>query len=517
MPSIITRRLRSQIAGQLYEAFDEPQPSRVYMALGRIGAWTDEGNPPTPTDTIQTNYDVWRDMIAMKRVTPSDRSYVIIRNNWSNNTVYTQYTDTNASLPSSQFYVMTSNNNVYKCIDNSRGAASTTKPTGTSSSIITTGDGYRWKYIYTISAADALKFMTASWLPVKTLSANDGSAQWVVQQAAVNGAINHVVLSANGTGYKSTSNVFVTVSNSTVMVLSSNAEAVDDVYNYSTIFLESGPGSGQLRRIVNYVGSSRTLSVNTAFTTLPTTSTRYRIGPNVLIRGDGATAATAYVSNCASGQIRKLTMVNVGLNYSIANVSFVANGTWGSGATAVPVISSPGGHGSDPVRELYGHNIMMNVQITGSESNTFPTNNDFRIVSLIIDPLLASGSAANATNISTTTKLTVTGASGNFLSDEIITGSTTGAKGRLAWFANTNSSHTAGVLNVLRVSRVGTGVNFAPGETVTGATSTKTATISTRTNPAIRHYTGDVLFIENRGAVTRSTSQTEDLKIVIRL
>ena len=158
----------------------------------------------------------------------------------------------------------------------------------------------------------------------------------------------------------------------------------------------------------------------------------------------------------------------------------------------------------------------MNVQIAGSESNTFPTNNDFRIVSLIADPQLAGGGAANATTITATTKLTISGASGDFTADEILTGGTTGAKARLVWFANTNAARTAGVLHVTRVARVGTGINFTAGEVITGTTSTRTATLVSRANPTVRQYTGDVMFIENRTPVTRSIGQTEDVKIVIR-
>ena len=47
---------------------------------------------------------------------------------------------------------MSSTFNVYKCLDNNGNAASTVEPTGTSSSILTTGDGYKWKYMYTLSA-----------------------------------------------------------------------------------------------------------------------------------------------------------------------------------------------------------------------------------------------------------------------------------------------------------------------------------------------------------------------------
>jgi len=517
MPATITTRLRQHLADQLFESFGEASPSRLYVTLGRPVSWPDEGNPPTPTDTVQNTFDPWRDMIGMKRIQDSDKSFVITRRNWTNNTVYTQYTDTNTSLPTASFYVMTSNSNVYKCIDNNRNAASTISPTGTSTLITTTADGYRWKYMYTISAADALKFMTTNYIPVKTLTANDGSAQWPVQEAASNGAIHHVVISANGTSYQSTSNTLASTTNSTVVVLKSNAVATDDFYNFSTIYIVAGTGSGQLRRIVNYVGASRTVTVNGAFTTLPDATSQYQIAPNVIIRGDGVTTATAYCSNVTSGQIKKITMIAAGANYSIANVTITANSTHGSGATVTPVISPQGGHGKNPVGELYGYNIMFNVQVAGSESSTLPTNNDFRVIGLVRDPRLSAGGLANASVLGCTTVLNIQSATGNFTADEVITGGTSGAKGRLAWFANTNAAHTKGNMYLTRVSRAGTGVNFTTGETITGGTSSKSATIVSRTNPTVRHYTGDVMYVENRGAVSRATDQTEDIKIVVRL
>ena len=79
---------------------------------------------------------------------------------------------------------------------------STVKPTGTvSTSLVTdfryrcsTGDGYIWKYMYTVSASDTIKFVTNDFIPVKTLvlkqklmvlqvhygsaATDDGSSQW---------------------------------------------------------------------------------------------------------------------------------------------------------------------------------------------------------------------------------------------------------------------------------------------------------------------------------------------------
>lgn len=527
MPSIVTKKFRLNIADQIYESFSETAPTRYYIYVSRVTPFTDDNNPPTPTDTVQnTEFDAYRDMVALKRVLASDVSYVVPRYNWTTGTVYKQYTDTDSSLyptstdatSNSTFYVITDSNYVYKCIDNNRGVQSTVKPTYTGTAITTTADGYRWKFMYSVSAADAAKFLVSSYIPVKTLTANDGSAQWSVQQAASNGSIDHIRVTANGSSYLTTSNTFSAVTNSTTLVLKSNASATDKIYVKSTMYLSAGLGAGQLRLIVRYDGSTRTATVNGAFTVTPNTSTTYVVAPNVIVQGDsGATTtnrATAYVSNCAGGQVRKITIISKGLHYATANVTISAN--VGSGATAVPVVSPPGGHGKDPVSELAATSVLLNVRITGSESNTFPTNNDFRVVGLIRDPKLRGGLSANASVIDQCTRLNVFGVSGDFTADEVVTGATSGVKGRMVYFANTNAARTKGTLRLTRVTTSGTGGFFQSGEVVTGATSGKTATVNTIARPAVREYTGDIIYTENRTPVTRSPYQIEDIKLVVK-
>ncbi len=527
MPSLVTKKFRLNIADQIYESFNEASLTRYYVFIGRTTAFTNDSSPPTPSDSVQNvEFDSYRDMIAMKRVLAADVSYIVFRYNWTTGTVYKQYDDTDTSLyPTSTnatsnttFYIITSSNYVYKCIDNNRGAPSTVMPTYTGTSISTTADNYRWKFMYSVSSADADKFLVSSNIPVKTLSANDGSAQWSVQQAASNGSIDHISITANGSNYLTTSNTFSSITNSTVVVLKPNASATDAIYVKSTIYISSGLGAGQLRRVVKYTGSTRTLTVNGAFTVTPNTSAAYIVAPNVIIRGDsGSTTtnrATAYVSNCASGQVRKITMISRGLHYATANVTISANS--GSAATAVPMISPPGGHGAAPVAELGAMSLLVNVRITGNEANTFPSNNDFRVVGLIRDPLLRGGLVANASVIDQCTRLNVFAASGDFTADEVITGGTSGVKGRLVYFANTNTARTKGLLKLIRVSTSGTGGFFSSGEVVTGATSGKTATVNTIARPAVREYTGDIIYTENRTPVTRSPYQIEDIKLVVK-
>jgi hypothetical protein len=485
--------------------------------------WSDDF-PPVPDDSYQNiYYDIWRNMMSLKKVQTSDVSHVVTRYDWYNNQLYYQFDDLDSELYGKRFYTYTTDGNVYKCIDNNRGANSTVMPTGTGTSLINTADGYRWKYMYTVTAGEALKFRTTNYIPVKTLSANDGTSQWTVQQNAIasgNGAIFHVHILANGHSYLSTSNTFQNVTNTTWMKLKSSASGIDGTYVGSGLFISEGAASGQLRKIVKYWGANNTLIVNSAFTVTPNTSSRYVISPLVTIRGDsgGTTTsrATAYVSNTNNGQVRKITMINYGRSYSTANVTITANSSFGFGAAAHPIISPTTGHGSDPVDELYGTTVMVNVRTIGSESNTFTTNNDFRIIGLVGNPLFANGSYANTTVIDQTTKINVDLVNGDFRADEIITGLTSGSKARLVYFANSNSARSKGTLKVIRVTTNGTGGGFRVGEIVRGSTSGLTANVVSVTVPTLKPYSGFLLYTENRDPVLRDPAQTEDFKLTIK-
>jgi len=510
MPGIVTKRFRIHNAQQFHEAFSEAAPTNMYVYIARPIAWPNEASPPTPVDSTQnTTYEAWRDIIALKRVPPGDVTFTISRYNWISGTVYTQYTNTSDTLFSNQFYVLSSDFNVYKCLYNNNGAQSTVQPSGTSTSIIETSDGYRWKYLYTITASEALKFVTTNFIPVKTLLSDDGSAQWAVQQAAANGSIDVVQITANGTGYLTANGSFSSITNSSVIVLTTGGgvSATDDIYNGSTIFISSGLGSGQVREVINYVGSTRTLTVNNSFSITPNTASRFHIGPKITFTGDGS-GALAY-ANVQSNQVRKVTMISSGSNYSKASVSITANSSHGSGAAATAFIPPRGGHGSDPLGELGGHNVILNVKLTGSESNTFPVTNDFRIVGIIRDPLLANGSIANSTVYDQTTTLTLNTATGTFDDDEFVYTPT--GSGRIVAFSNTNLVGSNGNLKVVNIN--GT---FNVGQTITGNTSSETAQVIGVQSGALKPFFGDVLFVQNRGVVSRAPDQIEDIKLVVK-
>ena len=222
MPAIITNKFRIHNQEQFVESFTEAAANVYYLGIGRPQAFatstrpdarTDnegtDASPLTPVDSIGDEFYTFDDMLAAKKVTSSDVSIVIPRRNWATGTVYDYYrhdygnrvtggTSTQTansgatSLFDATFYVMSSTFNVYKCLDNNSGANSTVEPTGTSSSILTTGDGYKWKYMYTLSATQQSNFLSTDFMAVATTS--------TVSSAAVDGAVNIVKIKTAGSG-----------------------------------------------------------------------------------------------------------------------------------------------------------------------------------------------------------------------------------------------------------------------------------------------------------------------------
>ena len=516
MPSVITRSFRIHNAKQFKEAFTEPSPTRLFSFIARITPWDNESVPPTPVDRIQDiDYCIWRGMTAAKKITDSDVTYAIPRYNWSANTIYREWNSTDSALfdepvSANTFYVYTSANNVYKCLFNNKAAASINEPTSTSTSTISTADGYLWKFMYNVSSAEFLRFATDDYIPVTTLTSNNGSDQWLTQQAAANGAINVIEVTAGGNGYLTHTGAFVAVSNSTIMTLAANASIIDDSYNDYSLFVSTGLGSSQLAPVVNYVGATKVVTLGSGIVVTPNTSSTYLIAPTITLLGDG-TGATAYANVDSSSAINYINIISAGSNYSKATALISGNTIYGSGATSTVYMPPSGGHGSDPITELAGHNIVINMEYTGDVSNTFPIVNDFRTIGIVKDPLLANNSIATGTAYDQTTKINITSVtnSGAWTQDEIVEG--TYGTARVVTFANTNSGNTAGTLSV-----VSTNATFTVAETITGNTSSTTAVVGSVTDPQLTQYSGEIMYVENTTAITRSIYQTEDFKLVIK-
>lgn len=190
--------------------------SRYHYVFGRKEMWPDvyddvtgeqlsgESDPPAVSDTFPYELEARNDIIYSKLIDSNDVAAVVQRYNWAANYIYDMYDEYSADNPSvtgavslsnSMFYVLTDEYNVYKCLDNNKGAKSLVKPTGTSREPVTYSDGYIWKYMYTIPLYLRNKFLTSNVMPVITA---------LTSQFYSNGSITSYAMQSRGSDYVKT-------------------------------------------------------------------------------------------------------------------------------------------------------------------------------------------------------------------------------------------------------------------------------------------------------------------------
>lgn len=205
--------LRINNAEQLRESLSEEESTKLYLIYGRTEGWANDQSPPIANSSVSSYNEIWFNMIGGKRILGGDIRNVIKRYDWKSGDVYVAYDNLNYDLYNEKFYVVNSDFSVYKCISNNYSTPSTTEPTSTNPySTFTTADGYIWKYMYTVSDFEKMFFTTDTYIPVKTLTINDGSYQWQVQNdaSAIKGGIMAAVVTNGGNNYTNAANIIVT-------------------------------------------------------------------------------------------------------------------------------------------------------------------------------------------------------------------------------------------------------------------------------------------------------------------
>jgi len=386
MASIVTTKFRVHNAEQFAEAFSETSNTIMYLFIGKNTAFPNDNVPPTPVNsTANIEFTPWRDMYAAKRITTSDVTHAIERYDWTSGTVYDKYDDTDTNLMDDDFYVMTEDYNVYKVLNNAGATASTTKPSGVSTSPFTTADGYVWKYMYTVTTAKALKFLTNDYIPVQTLASDDGSDQWDVQVAAVDGGIHVVNVTAGGSGYATAPAVTITGDGTGA---TANSTITANVVTAVTI---TAAGTGYTRASVTFAS--------------------------------GAAAATAVISpkgghgsNAVEELGGKFIMLNVRLDGNESNTFSTANEF-----RQVGIIRDPYTYGTTTRAVASSFRQSFKYQLSGI-SGTFT-----------LDETITSGSnTASAVEFTTPNLFTTLPVHLPFANTTTVTGGTSGATGTIA-------------------------------------------------------------------------------------
>lgn len=210
--------------------------SNYYYTFGRVTPWptvtqvnpidnstyvvSSEEDPPGISDTYSDELNTRRDMIYAKAIDSNDIGLVVDRINWVPGFIYDQYDDYTVDRPSvtgatsiseAQFYVLTDEFNVYKCLYNNNGAQSGIKPFRTTTVPEKYEDGYIWKFMYTIPISLRNKFLTSNFMPVTTSLTNQfysrGSIiDYVIEDRGFkypknSWKVKRVVVTASGSGY----------------------------------------------------------------------------------------------------------------------------------------------------------------------------------------------------------------------------------------------------------------------------------------------------------------------------
>ena len=517
MAAIITDQIRI-LNARNFLAGVTTSGSSYYSFIGLPNA-TDiqsdwDNSPPAPVDNFDNENEIWETVIGLKKINSNDIKLVIPKIVWRSGNTYDMYrhdystsntakVSGSTSLYGSFFYVMNSDYRVYICLqngtspDNPNGAPSLDEPTFVDlepRAAGSSGDGYVWKYLYTINPSDIVKFDSTNYIPVPS-DWETSTTNASVRDNAVDGSIKIVTITNRGIG-------------------------------------------------------------------LGTANAVYR---NVPIKGNG-TGAECTITMNADSRVEDIVVTSQGSGYTWANVDLVAGGvpTGTTRPTFDVIITPQGGHGADVYRELGAKNVLMysrfenDIQnpdfITGNQiarvgiverPNTFGTNTPLSIdkasaVSAVkLTGIGYSSATFDADTFITQTVSTGTTAVGRVVSYDQSTGvlkfwqdrsqsgfSTVGVAITNPQYGYdqvefTGSPGTGGSLTIL-------GGSVAEGLSIENTFTGVSTVINNRTfylgqsftngiaSPEVEKYSGNILYVDNRPSVTRSTNQKEDIKVILQ-
>ena len=469
-------------------------------------------NPPSPKDSFDEENSYWDTMIALKKISASDVRQVVQKRIWSSGTTYDMYRHDYSrsntakvsgatNLYAASYYVLNSDYRVYICLQNGttpdtpNGKPSLDEPTFTDlepRSAGSSGDGYIWKYLYTLKPTEVAKFETSDFIPVPAdwQTSSDNAA---VRDNAVDGSIKIVTITDRGVG----------------------------------------------------LGTA-----NRTYTRVP-------------IKGDGTGAECTIVIN-NDQKVESVIVSSQGSGYTYGNLDLIAgNVPTGTTRPTFNVIISPkGGHGADIYRELGAYNVLLYSRIENDIQNPdFITGNQIARVGIVENPKISSGSLLTSDKASAVYALRLTGtgySSATFTADSYFTqtvATATTAVGRvisydqttgvlkywqdrsLAGFttvgvAITNPTYGFDLTEFTSSPSTGGSLTIVPSSGSNLSINTSFSGISTVINsrtyylgqeftngiasPEVKKYSGSIIYVDNRPAITRSSNQKEDIKVILQ-
>lgn len=357
-------------------------------------------NEVLPADVIDNLYiHTYNNMIYAKEIANTDVKQLIKKNLYQSNTMYSMY-DSSFNLSNNNFYVITnesSSYHVFKCLYNAANTASLYAPSildvDTGDTAYQTGDGYIWKYMYSVTSDDYSKFSTVDYFPIV--------ANTTVQNDAVGKSIDIITVDFAGKGYDNYCNGTFRTSDIGLdgnpllysISTSQTANTTNNYYNDCYMVITSGTGVGQYGRISNYVTNSTSKSVylDRPFIVNLAADSKFDISPGVTITSDGQQTANAEaraIINSSGNNVLSIEMLNNGRGYNFANTIIKVNDVVGVSSNAVvrAINSPPGGHGFNPQEELNSRAVCVSVRFSNNDID-IPVTNIYTEIGLLKNPV----------------------------------------------------------------------------------------------------------------------------------
>jgi hypothetical protein len=206
MSTISTLDFRVQNAKNFIDSlYGEEGENDAYVFIGKPTPWEDENRPPVPINNLEHFYDVYHQMLSLRRIQGNECFPMFRRITWQSGSIYDyyrhDYSVVNPAfsgatiLENANFYVINSKNDVYVCLFNSNNLPSSVEPSNDNYDPFFTTDGYQWLKLFSIKSQVLYDYSTLNFLPVTTDGAN------IDTQVRTGGEITTVVIDSRGDGY----------------------------------------------------------------------------------------------------------------------------------------------------------------------------------------------------------------------------------------------------------------------------------------------------------------------------
>lgn len=519
MSAIITDQFRILNADTFVKSFTSigSTSNKYYTFIGHpnpnnplsngVNNW---GDGPPPLDGFNEENLVKDTILTLKQITKDDVRRVVRKLKWTAGTTYEMYRHdyniynrtpitTQPSLYEANYYVINDDFRVYICLQNGsnpdypKGRPSFDEPTfidleprpaGTS------GDGYIWKYLFTIKPSEIYKFDGIEFIPVPENWGESGDTI-AMKENSIDGKIEVVTIKNRGTDYQPISQTFTNVPILGDGTGGKVTVSIDSFGKVSDIFVTDG-GEGYTKGIVKFQPGAP------------------------------------------------------GISTSLTNT--------GTLAEFDVIIPPKGGHGYDIYRELGAYRVLVYTRFVTDESNPDTIiGNDFSRVGILKNPTIfgSDRELLNKSEVSGLKALKLVGITSltTYPSDGIITQNIGVGKTAIGFVASWNN--ITGVLKYYQPTGLATeGVGYTLYDFtsspevggnlfINGSLSQSTdliidsgftgvsTVINNRTYQLGSYFisgissteynkkSGELIYLDNRFPIPRSINQKEDIKIVL--